>query len=248
MANAVNTRTAVACGTTRHVRPLADSGRAAVRPPSAWRRAVAALSLVIGVLVVTGCGSSQGASGQSLGAQVLQNPSPFEMRVLKDKHVTQAEFDESTQIYIECLKAAGLQVEIQPDGAGIARVWAKGTGAPSSNSGNPVEKCAHQIDAVQNVWVLQSHVSASDIDRMQAQLVSCLRDAGLPIKDGSTFNDAERALSDFMASLGSYDDNSPQGVTADKAGTCQQDYQGVSGAQPLPGLQEALDQLDTSGW
>lgn len=233
-------------GTTQRARPLTEKSRLDCRLSSCQRRVTALLG--VGVFLVAGCVSTESAGTQSLGAEVLQDLSPFEMRVLKDKHVTRAELDEATQIYIECLQAAGLRVDIDPSQEGMAAVWAEGIGLPDSAAGDPVEECSHQVDAVENVWILQNHVSAADLNQMRAQLVSCLRDAGLPINDGATFDDAARAYSEFMESLGSYSDGSSEGVRADKAGVCQQEYQGVSGAQPLPGLQEALGRLDTSAW
>lgn len=231
------------------MKPLADICHVRLRPLFLWRGVAVALAIVIGVFFATGCSNTQGSGDHSLGAQALQNLSPFEMRVLKDKHVSQAEFDESMQVYTECLTAAGLKYHIQSDQAGMGAVQVTGTGAPSMGSDSAMERCVHQVDAVQEVWILQNHVSASDVDKLQAKFISCLRGAGLSIKDGASFADAENAVSQFTNSLPEhYDNNSPDGIIAGKADTCQQDYYSVSGAQPLPGLQEALDNLDTSGW
>ncbi len=213
------------------------------------RWVAAVLVAFIGVFLVAGCASSQGGGNNSLGATALQNLSPFEKGVLADKHVTEAELDQSMRVYTECLTAAGLKYQIQPGQAGMGSVWVIQTGKPGPDSDAAMERCTDEVNAVENVWILQNHVGAADLATMQAKFISCLRDAGLPIKDGATFLDAESAESKFMTSLpGQYDDDSPVGVTADKVDTCQQNYQKVSGAQPLPGLQEALTKLDTSGW
>lgn len=162
--------------------------------PSAARGMAAVLVLVSGAFLVAGCASSGSGAGNSLGAQALQNLSPFEKRVLKDKYVTQAEFDESMQVYTECLAAAGIQYEIKPGEVGMGSVLMYNTGSPGPDSttfDEDMRRCVDQVSAVQNVWILQNQAGAAGTATTRAM---------------------------------------------------------IAGAQPLPGLQKALDGLDTSGW
>lgn len=214
------------------------------------RGAAAVLVVLLGAPLVAGCAGSLSSGGNSLGAQALQNPSQFEERVLKDKHVTQAEFDESMQVYTECLAAAGLQYEVSPAQVGMGSVFVYHTGRPGPDSDNAEMQCVDKVSAVQNVWTLQNHLSTADLESRRATYIACLRDAGLPISDGASFEDANSAMSAFIDSLSGkqYDDASPLGKKVDKVFTCRRHYQRVSGAQPLPGLKQALETLDTSGW
>lgn len=212
--------------------------------------------VAVGMALVAGCAGTPAGAGNSMGAQALQDPSPFEKRVLADKHVTRAELDESVRVYTECLTAAGIEYEVQP-GVGISSILLHGSLSPGSDSAAELEEfdekmegCIDEVSAVGNVWTLQNHVSVSELETMRNTFVSCLRDAGLPLAEGATYSDAREAASQLRKSMSGpmYDDSTEQGRTLIKVTTCQQDFQGVSGAQPLPGLAEALEALDTSGW
>lgn len=148
---------------------------------STSRRFPTILIAAMTVFLAAGCATAQPDPNSHLGAEVLQNISPFEQRVLADKHVTQTELDESTHVYTECLTAAGLKYEITPGQTGTGSIWVTQTGSPRPDSDDAMQECTDQVNAVENVWILQNPGNAS-------------------------------------------------------------------GAQPLPGLKDALDQLDTSGW
>jgi hypothetical protein len=117
---------------------------------------VAVLIAVTSVFLILGRSASPVDVNGGLGSQALENLSTFEQRVLKDKYVTRAEFDESTHVYTECLTAAGLQHGITPGQVGMGSVWIRQTGSPGPNSDDAMQRCVDQISAVQNVWILQN--------------------------------------------------------------------------------------------
>lgn len=117
---------------------------------------VAVLIAVTCVFYILGRSTSPVDVNSGLGSQALENLSTFEQRVLKDKYVTQAEFDESTHVYTECLNAAGLQHGITPGQVGIGSVRVRQTGSPGPDADDAFQRCVDQISAVQNVWILQN--------------------------------------------------------------------------------------------
>lgn len=117
---------------------------------------VAVLITVTSVFVIFGRPTPPVDVNGGLGSQALENLSSFEQRVLKDKHVTQAEFDESTQVYTECLAAAGLQHGTTPGQVGIGSASGRQAGSPGQDSDDAMQRCVGQVNAVQNVWILQN--------------------------------------------------------------------------------------------
>jgi hypothetical protein len=122
---------------------------------------VAVLIAVTSVLFIFGRAASPVDVNGGLGSQALENLSPFEQSVLKDRYVTEAEFDESTHAYTECLAAAGLNYEMTPGQVGIGSVLVRQTGPPGPDSDDAFQRCVDQVNAVQNVWILQNPDNAA---------------------------------------------------------------------------------------
>jgi hypothetical protein len=96
----------------------------------------------------------------NLGQQALQNLSSFEKRVLKDKHVTDAERATTLRVFTQCLTNAGIEYEIDPDQTGIASVWMYGgtaaqAGRTTQDDAAAMDHCIDQVNAIENVWILQ---------------------------------------------------------------------------------------------
>jgi hypothetical protein len=122
---------------------------------------IAVLIAVTSVFYIFGRAASPVDVNGRLGSQALENLSSFEQRVLKDKYVTPAEYAESTHVYTECLTAAGLTHGTMPGQAGTGSAWVRQTGSPRPNSDDAFQRCVDQVNAVQNVWILQNPDNAA---------------------------------------------------------------------------------------
>lgn len=122
---------------------------------------IAVLIAATGLFLIAGFAATPVDGNAALGRQALENLSPFEQRVLKDKQVTDAEFDESTHVFTECLTEAGIKFEITPGRAGMGSVLMYGTGSPNNSYDEKMQHCVDQVDAVENVWILQNPDNAS---------------------------------------------------------------------------------------
>ena len=212
---------------------------------------------MVAVALLAGCGSPATTGSTSLGAQALQNLTPFERTVLKDKTVSVAELMQARQVYVECLDANHVGfTHGDPSDLGQSGIQTLITVAPTEPNPDAVaaaltakaHTCLDSVAAVEDVWVLEHQLSQSDLDKAKATFVSCVRNAGVTLPDRATFDDAGASartlLQDTTTEL---NPSTARGAEVVAVGGC---LSSITQSQQvaLPGLRQALDALDTSGW
>ena len=212
---------------------------------------------MLAVALLTGCGSPATTSSTSPGAQALQNLTAFERTVLKDKTVSVAELLQARQVYVECLDASHVGFEHgDPSDLGPSGIQTLITVAPTEPNPDAVaaaltdkaHACLDSVAAVEDVWVLQHQLSQSDIDKAKAKLVDCVRNAGVPLPAGATFDDAGNAARTLLQNTTTeLDPSTARGAEVVAVGGCLSSIT-QSSQVALPGLRQALDALDTNGW
>jgi hypothetical protein len=222
------------------------------------------VSFAVVLVTIYGCSGSPssnnstgGPGNLSPGTQALRNLTPFEKKILKDKHVTLAGLLESTQVYEECLTRANIQWTQAPGGLGPSSLQTivmvpQNVSNPDAYNNQMQAKtlqCLNQVSAVEDVWVLQNQASQGDIQKAERNFVSCLRKAGLSLPPNATFEQAGTALQNLVVSNsgGEIDPNSALGQEQTAATSCGQAVSD-SAVVALPGLADALKSLDTSSW
>jgi hypothetical protein len=239
-----------------------------IRPINASQLRVTCAVLLFLMLLLASCSrngnkanivdTSGTSSKLSLGAQALQNLSPFEKRVLKDKKVTLAELLEATQVYEECLTANNINfqqtsaTDLGPSGvATLITVPAnvKDPDAYDAEMQNKAYTCQDPVSAVEDVWVLQNQASQAQIDKAEKDYVACIRNAGISLPAGATFTQAGSAAKSFVQSLSGneVDPTSALGIEQTAVSNCMASIAQTS-TVALPGLSQALAALNTSGW
>ncbi len=217
----------------------------------------AALPLIAVLPVLAACGPPGGAD--SLGAKALQNLTPFEKRVLVDKHVSLGELQQADQIYVNCLTTSGVTVlpdqgvanDPGPDGYGLT--WTYINDSQNNKMNARAAVCQSQVAAVTAVWVLQHEASADQVAAAEGTFPNCAKRAGLSFAPQSRWEDvarqAETVLNNVLQSnptssaAPTSDPNNP-GLDVQGLGRCV-DGLSASTATALPGLQSALDALNT---
>lgn len=211
-------------------------------------------------LTVAACSAAAAQSGgsASLGAQALQNLTSFEKGVLKDKQVTVAELIESTQVYKECLSSRHISYSqgdpgnLGPSGIQTLTLVPAKVSDPDAYEAridNETQACLNSVSAVEDVWVLQNQASESDIDNAKTVFVSCVQKAGLRLGQDADFASAGKAARALVerTSGAETDSSSPLGIELAAVSDCLSAVT-KSAQVALPGLSQALDSLDTSGW
>jgi hypothetical protein len=188
-----------------------------------------------------------------LGAKELQHLSPVEKRVLKDKVVTSAELGESTRVYIECLDANKLGHQVVDDDLGPSGIlvdFEVTANVKSSDEDASMDAkartCLGEVSAVEAVWMLQNQPSQSDIEKAQNDFVACMRRAGVSLSPNATMADAGAAARQLISG-GHVDASTPRGRQLAAVSECLTTIT-RSTQLALPGLDQALKSLDTSGW
>jgi hypothetical protein len=185
----------------------------------------------------------------SLGARELQDLSPFEKSILKDKVVTPTELRQSTHVFIECLNTNHIGHEViagDPGPSGIQVDMELLEGAEEASKNKEVDACLDNVSAVEAVWLLQNQPNQSDIEEAKADYVACVRHAGVNLAANATAADAGAAARQFNQG-GSANASTPRGRQASALLVCLETL--VRSTQTaLPGLGQALESLDTSGW
>jgi hypothetical protein len=209
------------------------------------------------VLLIAACSHNHPA-GTSMGARALASLTPIEKSVLKDKKVTVAEVMRSTRTYIECLDAHGLShgvedpSDLTTSGVSVEFGAPPGTADPDAYAHTvdaQIHACHDEVDAIDDVWVLQHEASQADLDRAEKHFVSCVRSAGLAIPATATPAEAGAAAKKLMQDTASTEDDpsSALGRETKQVSDCLETISKSTGVA-LPGLAEALRSLDTSGW
>jgi len=218
------------------------------------RTRVTALAALAAAVVVTlvGCGGPPDQS--DLGRKALQNLSPLEKSVLADKVVTLAELKQASQVYVDCVTRAGATVtpgEGDPGYIGPSSFGLEWSSADDDQMERKTSACLAQVNAIEDVWVLQHEASEADKEVAEQRFVGCARSAGLPVQDGEDWTDVARAAVSKLDDSGYYGRSSGSpalpsgGVDVSALGACVDEVtQKTSGA--LPGLAQALATLDPS--
>ena len=228
-----------------------------MRSESARRHLTRSTAGLLAAAVLAGCGSPAATGSTSLGAQALRNLTPFEKKVLKDKTVSVAELMQATQVYTECLTAKQVGFEHgDPSDLGPSGIQTLITVAPTVPNPDAVaaaltakaHACLDSVAAVEDVWLLQHQLSQSDLDKAKSVFVRCVRAAGVPLAAGATFDDAGTAARKLLKdATGELDPSTAKGSEVVAIGGCMSSIT-QSSQVALPGLQQALDALDTRAW
>ncbi len=121
-------------------------------------------------------GSTGGGSYASLFEQARQQAtSDFEREVLADDQITRAEYEEATQLWVECLAGKGVEVKLQDQGGYYT------AGVPAENSEGFEENsdlCAEGTTAVIEPLYIQILQNPGNEDPTEL-IVACLIETGL---------------------------------------------------------------------
>jgi hypothetical protein len=188
------------------------------------------LALVL-VLAPAGCSDSKqpsdsGRQQEDLGAAILADLSPIEREVLADKQVRSAEFTSANQVTLACLRKAGAVIASNPDDV-LTMATIQGG---SEQALERIRACKAETDAIGAVWVLQNQPSPEERQAGRQKFLACIRSAGVDLPDGSSLQDALAAA---------------QSAESTEARSCAEAFARAD-ISALPGLAEALDNLDTS--
>lgn len=206
----------------------------------------------IACLAVSSCSiggtsnSSTSGDGNSIGLQVLQDLSRTEMSALSDKRIELAELDFAVSVYIECVEELGAKAQLAgPIERGLSSVQVEAQLESDEEGDLLFERieagCDPEVDAIQQVWILQSQSDEVSQAELDSELMQCLLDVGAVPEDAElTLDQLGKRLAEMRPSLTA---QQQEGILA-----CESAYSQSAGPLPLPGLAEALDDLDTSGF
>ncbi len=216
-----------------------------------WTPAVLAAA---GVVLLVAC---SGPPDQSdLGRQALENLSPVERSALADKKVTLAELKQASAVFVDCVTRAGATAQPGEGGdpgsagpSGFAVEYSLGPGVDSNEMERRLAACRDEVNAVEDVWVLQHEASEADKEKAEQQLPGCARRAGLALPDDVEWTDAVRRAVSVLQDSGYYGRSSaspapsPAGIDVTALGHCV-DVLTAKTTGALPGLAAALASLD----
>jgi hypothetical protein len=200
---------------------------------------------------VSGDATDIGGSAADFAALTTQ-----EKQVLKDKKVSTAEYAQTTQVYKECLTAAGITFDDPQDGElGPGAIGTKYTAPQGATDAQAVidrmsaqqDACRSSVAAVEDVWVLQHQVSESELDAAKSSYVVCVSKVGIGVTSSQSIEEAGAAARKFLEA----NVQVTEGTTAARKVSQLLDCAGsLSGAvvSAKPGVQQILDRLDTSAW
>jgi hypothetical protein len=204
------------------------------------------------MLLGAGCGSQEDA--RSLGWQELQNLSQFEREALRDKHVEPTELDRATQVYVGCLSGAGVRAmqtdPKRPGPAGVVTEFEAASDKEENQKNTAIASCLAEVSAVQAVWTMENQSSEEEKQAAKESYVDCVRDAGLELAEGASFEEAHRSAGDAVSkpraaprALGPEAENPDRdGVDTEALNLCARTVSAVF-VTPLPGLAESLEEL-----
>ncbi len=164
-------------------------------------------NLVLAVAVVI---FAAGCAGEAEPAHELERPrvdpmavlaqtSEYQKPALADGQVTFAEYERAVLATVECLKGGGLTVD-GPQARDGGRFLDFSFGAqqlPGESSGDAdkriraiSDRCdrEYRLD-IDRLWVQQHLLTTQQRDEQRTQLITCLRDAGAPIKGDASEQD-----------------------------------------------------------
>jgi len=209
-----------------------------------WRRF---LTLAIPVLpaaaILVGCASHGSVVDDSQGARILASLSQLEQRTLEDKVVSAGELDAAASAYRDCVTSHGFVMDPYVPGTPVrdtpvSIVLVDDEDGPIREA--ELEACRAQVDAIDSVWVLQQAPTAAQAKEAERAFVACVAGLGL-VEDGATFEDAASAFSEAAQSEEPFDEaGNPTDLQQ-----CAADLTERAGTTALPGLAEALAELDT---
>lgn len=221
-------------------------------------RAIIVFGFAVSLAILSsGCGASETSNGTGpIAPAEFGHLSPLAKEVLKDKLVTDAELSAGTQGYKDCLTTAGITwslsdpARVQP--GTIATTYIVPEGA---NNGEEVlaafeveeNRCRSQVAPIEDVWTLQHQPSDQQLIAAKATFVDCVYRAGLRIAPGATFDEAGSAFSEYFDQPGSRPDDISEKDRYQALEACASAIQQSVIVAP-PGVEQALAELDTSGW
>lgn len=125
----------------------------------------------------------------------------------------------------------------------ISAEWETGTPEEEERRSEQADECYCQIQAVEDVWVLQHERSKKERDAALPALPGCLADAGLDVATDASVDDAGAAYQEFMAAHQQLNDSDADPQLAAVAECASVPM--ASSAVAAHSLAEALDKLDT---
>lgn len=218
---------------SRRINGLSSDWIRHARPSSS--RAIVVTSVV--AFALTG-GCSGNGSHRDLGREVLESLSARERVALADKRVDFGEYESASRAEYDCLVALG--VEVDPFELGKNGTYSFGwtTFDKSDSEVEAIEAqanaCDAEVDAIGAVYILQHGATENELRNAEKQFRSCVGDLGL----GGATTDSVGALAVELQG------RVEAGSISRSAGENCIDIIEAVDMRPLPGLDEALEELD----
>jgi len=194
------------------------------------------VQLVAALLAVTGCAREVGGATSS-GARVLADLSEHERAALSDKYVSFAEYEAAARLEVECLRALGVSVDplvLGPDGT-FTLFWEtslEGRQLESARAG--AQRCNEEVAAIHAVYVLGIAPGPTELRAVEVRFRECL--SGV-LPDMSGASSVEELLQRIDRGV------RDESVDSADAELCVAVLRATP-PQPLPGLAQALSELD----
>lgn len=176
---------------------MASVGRRAVRVAGRTGRvaaSVGALLLIAGMAACSAEDAEEAGTGPYAAefAQARQNAvTDFQREVLSDDQITDAEFREVRQRYVDCLSGAGMKATALPDGSYEFEL------APTGEQEAAERRCSDETTYVIEPLYYLVQVNPDNED-FSALIVECLRQQGV-VDDVFTKEDWDRFVNAFAA-------------------------------------------------
>lgn len=192
--------------------------------------------LVALLLAAAGCARDVGEATPS-GVRILTNLSEQERAALSDKYVSFSEYEAAARFEIECLRALGVSVDplaLGADGT-FMLAWEtsfEGDRLDSARAG--AQRCNEEVDAIHAVYVVGIAPGPTELRAVEVRFRECL--AGV-LPDTSGASSVEELLQRVDRGVR---DGSVESAAAELCVAVLR----ATPPQPLPGLVQALSELD----
>lgn len=163
-------------------------GRSSRRSRVAWAAAV-----VAGALAVTACtGSPAPREGLVLtDAQIAALPE-VQRRILADRQVTDAEFEEAVLAMVACLEESGIRVvEFDTRPAGWSIAYGAPGGDPQVESAVYDDCYDRSLAAVEPFYLAERGPTERERIEERTQFAACMREAGLDVREDAEWSELQ---------------------------------------------------------
>jgi len=197
--------------------------------------AVAKRPAAFAFVVLAACSCAGGK--EHLGRDALSHLSARERQALADERITFGEDESAVRAQVGCLRGLDVTVDepqLSDDGTFQIGWDTSAGGAGFERLLAEAERCSESVRAVTAVYVLQHAVSDEERREGQDSFRDCVGELGLPGADDAGFTELLDDLRDRVVA----------GQIAREPATACQDLLRAVSVSPLPGLAEALDELE----